>query len=114
VAFTFVTVEGGSLINPAVITNWESSQIGYSESKFRALRVGMTARQVEHIMGPPLARGQWQVPDGRGGPVTVGEGELDDLWYYTRAGKVRGNFWRREVWFRNGAVYTIDSTYYLD
>ncbi len=27
---------------------------GYSESKFRSLRVGMTARQVEDIMGPPL------------------------------------------------------------
>ena len=37
---------------------------GYSESKFRATRVGMTVRQVEDIMGPPLERGQWHVPDG--------------------------------------------------
>jgi outer membrane protein assembly factor BamE (lipoprotein component of BamABCDE complex) len=32
---------------------------GYSESKFRSLRVGMTPRQVEEIMGPPFERGQW-------------------------------------------------------
>ena len=87
---------------------------GYREPKFRTLRVGMTVRQVEEIMGAPLEQGQWQVPDGRGGPVTVGEGELDDSWYYTRAGKVRGNYWLREVWFRNGAVYSIESRYYLD
>jgi hypothetical protein len=87
---------------------------GFSESKFRSLRVGMTVRQVEEIMGPPLATGKWQVPDGRGGPVTPGEGDLDNFWNYTRAGKVRGNFWSREVLFRNGLVDRIESTYYLD
>lgn len=87
---------------------------GYSESRFRSLRVGMTVREVEDIMGPPLATGKWQVPDGRGGPVTAGQGELDNLWYYTRAGKVRGNLWRREVWYRNGVVDSVDGTYYLD
>ena len=86
---------------------------GYSESKFRSLRVGMTARQVEDLMGPPLERSQWQIPSG-GGPITPGEGILDDLWHYTRAGKARGNYWQREVWFRNGVVYRTDSTYYLD
>ena len=86
---------------------------GYSESKFRSLLVGMTARQVEDIMGPPLESGQWQVPGGSG-LITPGEGILDDLWHYTRAGKARGNYWQREVWFRNGVVYCTDSTYYLD
>ena len=38
---------------------------GYSESKFRSIRVGMTVRQVEEIMGPPLMKGsvagpQWE------------------------------------------------------
>ena len=56
-----------------------------------------------------MARPRW-----RGGPIAVGEGELDDVWYYTRAGKVRGNFWRRVVLFRNGVVHQLDSTYYLD
>ena len=85
----------------------------YSESKFRSLRVGMTVRQVEDIMGPPLETGHWQVPSGSG-PTTPGDGPLDDLWYYTRAGKALGNYWRREVWFRNGLVDSTDSTSYLD
>jgi hypothetical protein len=87
---------------------------GYGESKFRSLRVEMTVRQVEEIMGPPLARRQWQVPDGRGGPVTAGEGVLNETWYFSRAGKARGNYWRREVRFRNRVVYRIDSLYYVD
>jgi hypothetical protein len=86
---------------------------GYSEYKFRSLRVGMTARQVEAIMGLPLGRGQWMVHSGSG-PITTGEGILDDLWYYTCAGKARGNYWRTEVSFQNGVVYGTDSTYYLD
>jgi hypothetical protein len=89
---------------------------GYSESKFRSLRLGMTARQVEDIVGPALERGHWMDSrdTGAGQPTTPGEGNLSDLWYYTRAGKARGNYWRREVWFRDGVVYRTDSTYYLD
>ena len=69
---------------------------GYSESRFRSLRAGMTVREVEDIMGPPLTKGQWQVPDGSG-LTTPGEGVLDDIWYYSRAGKARGSYWRRDV-----------------
>jgi len=86
---------------------------GYSESKFRSLRVGMTVRQVEDIMGPPLERALWTVPSG-GGPLATSGGIVDDLWCYTRAGKARGNYWRSEVMFRNGLVYGKDITYYLD
>ena len=86
---------------------------GYSESRFRSLRAGMTVREVEDIMGSPLEKGKWQVPN-RSGPTTPGKGILDDIWYYSRAGKARGNYWRREVWFRNGAVYRTETAYYLD
>ena len=86
---------------------------GYSESRFRSLRPGMTVRQVEAIMGSPLEKGKWQVPEGPG-PTTPGEGDLNDIWYYSRAGKSRGNYWRSEVWFRKGVVYRTDGTYYLD
>lgn len=85
---------------------------GYSESKFRSLRVGMTARQVEDIMGPPLGRGQWQDVSG-GGPTTPVAGTLEDYWAYSRAGRAprlgnaSGNYWKRAVMFRNGSV---DST----
>ncbi len=90
---------------------------GYSEYKFRSIRDGMSIRQVEEIMGPPLAEGQWQVPSGSG-PVTPGVGPLDDIWYYTRGGKhVPGrtaSYWQRAVVFRNGVVGSTDSTYWAD
>jgi hypothetical protein len=86
---------------------------GYSESKFRSLRVGMTARQVEDVMGPPLARGRWMDSDASR-PATPGEGIPNDIWYYTRAGKAGGNYWRRDVWFRDGLVHEMDGTFYLD
>jgi hypothetical protein len=90
---------------------------GYSEYSFRSIRVGMSIRQVEEIMGPPLEKGQWQVPSGSG-PVTPGVGPLDDIWHYTRGGKhVPGraaSYWQRAVFFRNGVVWRMDSTYLLD
>ena len=90
---------------------------GYSEHRFRSIRVGMSIRQVEEIMGPPLEKGRWQVRSGSG-PVTPGVGPLDDIWYYTRGGKhVPGrtaSYWRRAVLFRNGIVWGMDSTYWLD
>jgi hypothetical protein len=86
---------------------------GCSEARFRSLCAGMTVREVVDIMGAPLAKGQWQVSDGPG-PITPGVGDLDDIWYYSRAGKERGNYWRRQVWFRNGTVYRTASGYYLD
>ncbi len=86
---------------------------GFSESRFRSVRVGMSERQVENIMGPPLWRGQWMAP-AVGLPITPGEGELNDLWHYTRAGKASGNYWRREVWFQDGVVYKTEKTYYVD
>ena len=90
---------------------------GYSEYRFRSIRVGMSIRQVEEIMGPPLEKGQWQVPSGSG-PVTPGVGPLDDIWCYTRGGKhVPGrtaSYWQRAVLFRNGIVWGMDSTYWLD
>ena len=86
---------------------------GYDESRFRSTLAGMTVREVEEIMGSPVEKGKWQVPN-ESGPITLGVGILDDIWYYSRAGKARGNYWRREVWFRNGAVYRTETGYYLD
>jgi hypothetical protein len=86
---------------------------GYSESKFRSLRVGMTPQKVEEIMGPPLAKGQWQesIP---GQPITPGTGTLHELWRYSRAGKLMGNYWEREVWFKDGVVHCLKREYYVD
>jgi len=86
---------------------------GYRESNFLSLRAGMTARQVEEIMGPPMSIGQWQepIPDQ---PITPGEGSLHKLWHYSRAGKSTGNYWRREVWFKDAVVHRLGSGFYLD
>jgi hypothetical protein len=90
---------------------------GYSEYRFRSIRVGMSIRQVEEIVGPPLGKGQWQVPSGSG-PVTPGVGPMDVIWYYTRGGRhVPGRtpcYWQRAVRFRSDTVWEIDSTYWLD
>jgi hypothetical protein len=86
---------------------------GYSESRFRSVRRGMAVHDVAEIMGPPLEMGKWQVPGGRG-PITPEEGVLDDIWFYSRAGQPMGNYWRREVWFRNGTVYRTEGGFYVD
>jgi hypothetical protein len=90
---------------------------GYSESKFRSIRVGMTVRQVEAIMGPPLMKGLWQVPNGSG-PFTPGVDPLHEVWHYARGGKHvqyrTASHWRRAVLFRYTVVWRTDSTYYID
>jgi hypothetical protein len=85
---------------------------GYSESSFRSIRVGMPMCDVEVIMGPPLYKGQWIV--GVPGQPASTDGPQDDFWSYTAAGKVRGNYWQRRVFFRNGIVHRTDSSYYMD
>jgi hypothetical protein len=86
---------------------------GYSESKFRSLRVGMSPRKVEEILGPPVAKGQWQEPIP-GQPITPGKGPLDELWRYSRSEKPMGNYWEREVWFKDGVVHCLKREYYVD
>jgi hypothetical protein len=85
---------------------------GYSETSFRSIRVRMPMREVEVIMGPPLYKGQWIV--GVPSQPASTDGPQDDFWSYTRAGKVRGNYWRRRVFFRNGIVHSTESSYYMD
>jgi hypothetical protein len=85
---------------------------GYSESSFRSIRVGMPMCEVEVIMGPPLYKGQWIV--GVPGQPVLLDGPRDDYWSYTRAGKVRGDYWQRQVFFRNGIVHSTESSYYMD
>lgn len=86
---------------------------GYRESAFRSLRISMTAKEVEAILGPPLDVGKWQETEP-GQPITTGQGQLHDRWNYTRGNKPLGNYWRREVWFKAGAVDRIEGGFYLD
>src|SRR5262249_46460988 len=117
--FLFIDISPGDILLAAISAlegHFTVYAKGYSESRFRSLRVGMTARQVEDIMGLPLERGHWLDPgdNGVGRPITPGEGSPSDLWYYTLAGKAKGNCWRREVWFRKGVLYRTESAFYLD
>lgn len=79
---------------------------GYSESAFLSMRIGMTPRQVEDLLGPPLSQSVWYV-NIIGGPV-------EPVWSYSRPGKRFGDYWLRQVYFKDGIVHHIDRTYYID
>jgi hypothetical protein len=71
----------------------------YSEVSFRRLRRGMTTRQVESMMGPPLAKVRW-------GDDTVN-------WIYSD-GAGRVFYWRRWVIFEGDKVTVIVSDLFDD
>jgi hypothetical protein len=73
---------------------------GYSENKFMSLRVGMTSKEVEAVMGPPLEKIPWQ--DGR------------VLWTYSDRDDDTCDFWRRWVLFKNDRVDDVVSDYWDD
>jgi hypothetical protein len=76
---------------------------GYSEDAFRSLRVGMTTREVEAIMGPPLYR-----------ITSQGQAWYDEHWMYTEGKTVTSSYHVRDVFFLGGQVDSIDSSYYFD
>lgn len=82
---------------------------GYDESRFRSLRVGMTCRQVEDLMGAALQKGQWYTSGG-----VAGQGLLEEVWNYTRPDRVPGDYWQRAVYFQDGQVYRIEAGFYAD
>lgn len=76
---------------------------GYSDSGFRAVRLGMTADEVHRLLGPPQSR--WM---NRQGPTTLETGER---WSFSPGDT---NFRCRVVLFRNGIVIERHSEFYLD
>jgi hypothetical protein len=79
---------------------------GYSEQRFRAIRVGMTDSQVEAIVGQPL----WKVTH-------------PDVWFYSgRRGRAfytnhedrPTNYRRRLVAFQKGRVVRIINDFWID
>jgi hypothetical protein len=75
---------------------------GYDESKFRAIRTGMTAPQVERLAGPPLR-----------GTTFLWPGE-DDIWLYTYFSRSRTCHRRRWVRFQDGKVIEVINDFYVD
>ena len=79
---------------------------GYSEGHFRKVRVGMTAGEVEAIMGHPLRRDS---TSQRWAPY--------ENWIYSDPpppGSIGDNYWRRWVMFEGGRVAVIVDDYYED
>jgi hypothetical protein len=75
---------------------------GYDESRFRQARVGMTSADVEALMGPPVGKIPWW-PD-------------QDLvcWKYTAKRKGGGDYWRRDVFMKDGKVVEVMNWYKID
>jgi outer membrane protein assembly factor BamE (lipoprotein component of BamABCDE complex) len=72
----------------------------YDEAKFHSLQIGMTKKQVEAIMGPPLKM--------------EASSDSDQRWYYSDQRNDTANFWRRFVHFFEGKVAFIVSDYWHD
>lgn len=120
VKYAFVDNRPGDIVAAALaaVDGYDTDYAeGYNERSFRSLRVGMTARQVEKIMGPPLARGEYHSVAGTG-PIAPGLGQPGEYWSYARGGKHaeygKTYHWKRDVYFRNGVVNDIDRTFYID
>ena len=82
----------------------------YREDRFAQVRVGMTRREVESLLGRPL----------RKAPMPGETWEPDDIWVYSEPpgpGCLGDNYWRRWVVFdrgKDGRVAAIVNDYYWD
>jgi SmpA / OmlA family len=80
---------------------------GYDESQFRRVRIGMTSKEVESILGDPLRKDSTSAQ--RWGPY--------ENWIYSEPpphGTIGDNYWRRWVMFDDGKVVAIVDDYYED
>jgi hypothetical protein len=80
--------------------------LGYSESQFRRVRIGMTAMEVESILGLPIRKVS-------NSPLWT----LYENWIYSEpppTGTWGDNYWRRWVMFENGRVAVIVDDYFED
>jgi hypothetical protein len=73
---------------------------GYSERRFRAIQVAMTASEVEAILGPPLRQFAW--------------GYLPLVWSYSDHPTDTDNFKRRWVAFKNGTAVKVINDFWID
>jgi hypothetical protein len=75
--------------------------VGFDETKFQQLRIGMSQAEVEAAVGQPLDK----VP------------KLDDvpeMWFYSEGETAVDDYWRRWVMFENGRVSQILCDYWED
>ena len=72
---------------------------------FDSLRVGMSQRDVENIVGKPLRRLPWNQEAGA---------HNEELWCYSNRTDETFNFWRRWVFFTDGKVVSIANDFWVD
>jgi hypothetical protein len=75
---------------------------GDDESRFRRVSVAMTSSEVEGLLGPLLRTIPWW-PDR---DVVC--------WEYSAKRKGGGNYWRRDVFMKEGKVVEVMSWYEID
>jgi hypothetical protein len=79
---------------------------GYTDSQFRKVRIGMTPKEVESILGRPIRKDS---TSQRWSPC--------ENWIYSEPpppGTIGDNYWRRWVLFDGGEVSAIVDGYYED
>jgi outer membrane protein assembly factor BamE (lipoprotein component of BamABCDE complex) len=77
----------------------------YDETKFDSLREGMTAKEVEAIMGEPVKKGRLNHTEGH---------EDGEQWWYTAQSDPTADYLRRWVVFTAGRVTRIISEDWYD
>ncbi|AMV36387.1 hypothetical protein [Planctomyces sp. SH-PL62] len=74
--------------------------VGYDEARFRQIVIGMSADDVEELMGPPLRKGRWS--------------SGTEVWFYTLGCSETSSYWRRWVHLEAGRVDAIEGDYWND
>jgi hypothetical protein len=92
-------VSGGLLVHEDTVYT-----SGYSDSGFRAVRVGMSLSEVERLIGPPEST--WSLADHGGTPNEIGA-----RWSYSPHDT---NYRCRVLLLRNGRVYEKHTEFYFD
>lgn len=74
----------------------------YDEAKFHTVREGMTASEVEALLGPPIYEGK------------VYESSSERLWAYSRGTSGTSNYWRRWIFVNDGKVESVVADFWWD
>jgi hypothetical protein len=75
---------------------------GYSEARFKRIRVGMTPDQVVALIGQPLAKHR------------TNTWNRDEIWMFSDQRTGTDNFWCRLVVIEAGKVSGIESSFMVD